>query len=1149
MQMRRTLAASLVMLVTSAHPGLAQAETAATAEAVRPPSFTFGKSLDLALPAGSDPTHLIVKVAKPAAIPTDRAKADGTLTTNASTPALLDTLRARVGGMTVMPLFDMPRLALDMLRLEGERRSGKRLVDLSTFYVVRLGDAAAAADVLAALLLDDNVETVYARPSTTGPVDIAPPTPYYGSGQTYRGIGPDGVDFDSATSAPENLSGAGVTLADVEQNWSLDHEDLDHLLASQMPAAPLVPVCDWADADCDNPLGRCSTRPTSCTNPADVDHGMAVLGVLTANRGSYGVDGFATGATIRVVPTSRLSNPNWTGVNAVMTAILALDPGDIILLEAQIQVGLADFVPFETFPAEFAVVEQATALGIHVIEPAANTLHGMNLDTDPRVLEPGSTGPLPRSLFNRYVRDSGSVLVGGGDSASFFQQPNGNYHRRYCNSNYGSRVDTYAWGQNVTTAGYAGRIPGAGCNLHTSSPNLNQDYTACFNGTSSAGAIAAAAAALLEERHQRDYGRPFSPRELRNHLSLGTPSTAPIISTCANVVGTVGHQPDLRYAMDFLDQGGIISHLFEAEPGVATGSPEYEFGAAIAEVGDLDQDGTVDLAIGAPNTTVPNGTGGTITEAGRVYVFSGRSGRLLLRQDGTQAFEHFGSAVAKLDSWPGFPWGGVAIGASGWDDTTASLTDAGDVRTFWYIPISTTPSGNSLQPIPGSAYNGTTTSEFYGEAIAYLAPDRILIGAPGDVQAFPAAVTGSATVLRATGQVLYKSSGTAIGDDHGYAVAAAGDLNSDGTTDWLVGAPGAVVSSVADSGTVTAFSGATGTVLFSKKGDRVVNLSTPALRYGSALATVDFDSDGTPEVAVGVPGSPHSGPGSTTGRVDLLDKSGNRLAWVSGTHPRSFFGSSLASVGDFDGDGFDDLAVGVPTNTSAFFLATPGGEVVILRGRKPNNDGSYTPIAQRRFWTLAPRTQWGSAVAVSADLNGDGNPEVFAAEPFGQDGGRAFIFSSGPAPDPWANQPRLIADAGVIEVKDVSTNGQASGCDGLTGGLTSPADSSFVIDAGPAWAGESFAVLGIDANGAFIDWGPFLVNNIGTLDANGRSPLISPPTLGPFPANQTCPTFIGASFDFLGVAFKLRGGVITELQVTNQTSVQLITEFTNCTCP
>ena len=98
-------------------------------------------------------------------------------------------------------------------------------------------------------------------------------------------------------------------------------------------------------------------------------------------------------------------------------------------------------------------------------------------------------------------------------------------------------------------------------------------------------------------------------------------------------------------------------------------------------------------------------------------------------------------------------------------------------------------------------------------------------------------------------------------------------------------------------------------------------------RFGQALASGDFDADGYADLAVGIPGE-DIGKKRDTGAVQVLYGSPTGLTardqvWHQGkpgvpgkSEAGDWFGGGLA-VGDFDADGFADLAVGVGARTSA----------------------------------------------------------------------------------------------------------------------------------------------------------------------------------------------------------------------------------------
>ena len=160
---------------------------------------------------------------------------------------------------------------------------------------------------------------------------------------------------------------------------------------------------------------------------------------------------------------------------------------------------------------------------------------------------------------------------------------------------------------------------------------------------------------------------------------------------------------------------------------------------------------------------------------------------------------------------------------------------------------------------------------------------------------------------------MVSTNGAPTATEFGAAVAGAGDLNGDGIPDILVGAPGFDTSSGrTDGGIVFAHSGANSAVLFSVEGDRHATPVATA-RYGTSVDGVgDFDGDGRPDIVVGAPTSSLI-PGGFCGRADILNAVGNLIVTFDGGHPRDRFGSAVAGVGDFNGDGYDDVAIGSPS--------------------------------------------------------------------------------------------------------------------------------------------------------------------------------------------------------------------------------------------
>jgi hypothetical protein len=176
------------------------------------------------------------------------------------------------------------------------------------------------------------------------------------------------------------------------------------------------------------------------------------------------------------------------------------------------------------------------------------------------------------------------------------------------------------------------------------------------------------------------------------------------------------------------------------------------------------------------------------------------------------------------------------------------------------------------------------------------------------------------------------------GDVFGLALAT-GDFNNDGFDDLAIGIPGENLDNtpqMSAAGAVQILRGsangltASGNNLFwSQDTEGILGEAEGGDNFGTTLATGDFNNDGYGDLAIGSPFEDVGGI-QAAGSVNILYGSaaglsatagpGNVLIHQDGTsvadqaETSDWFGASLAT-GDFDGDGFDDLAVGVPLET------------------------------------------------------------------------------------------------------------------------------------------------------------------------------------------------------------------------------------------
>ncbi len=337
----------------------------------------------------------------------------------------------------------------------------------------------------------DEVDFAYRELEATDPA-VNPADDPYNVSQNYQDAAPVGIDARWAWTQL-NGEGAGVGFVDLEQGWFLNHEDY----ASKSPTLLYGDNRDGIGTYVGN-------------------HGTAVLGEVAADDNTVGVVGIAPSvASVNV--TSHWDTDSSTSGNvadAIAGALPTLQAGDVLLLEIQ-----KSFLPTETDVADFDAIRLAVALGIIVVEAAGNGSTDLDNYTDG-----GGNFVLNRGSVD--FTDSGAIMVG----AALSPLP----HNRKAASNYGSRIDCYAWGENVTTAGYGDLDDGGGDNT--------KSYTNTFKNTSAASPIISGAALILQGLYAANTAQRLSPLRMRELLSDPLTGTA----QGGDVAGNIGVMPDLR---------------------------------------------------------------------------------------------------------------------------------------------------------------------------------------------------------------------------------------------------------------------------------------------------------------------------------------------------------------------------------------------------------------------------------------------------------------------------------------------------------------------------------------------------------------------------------------------------------------------------
>ncbi|MBK9366324.1 MAG: FG-GAP repeat protein [Deltaproteobacteria bacterium] len=462
---------------------------------------------------------------------------------------------------------------------------------------------------------------------------------------------------------------------------------------------------------------------------------------------------------------------------------------------------------------------------------------------------------------------------------------------------------------------------------------------------------------------------------------------------------------------------GISASVSTTLVGFATG--DY-FGYAVAGAGDVDKDGYDDVAVGAPyygsygQLKVFHGTSSgtfsvaktTITPSGSFDNFTGLTplgdsngdgyDDLLYFADGNQSDSFDAGHYVLRGKSTGMA---TSVSQTFTEDLPYAVTDfeaAGDVNGDGFQDIGIVDStgrgflylgdtdGVSDEPLHGlrsditkvEYTNWTAAGDVNGDGYA----DALLADKDGGTSGNGVAVLhlGSSAGLDLLGSGAWQLEGkSGIGANIGES-SAAGDVNNDGYTDILIGAPNSSSSSYTSY--VHLYTGSSAGL-----GSKATYTYSGIEKFGAAICLGQFDFDSNLDMAVGAPlGSSTAGDvkvyyGTTTGPIVLLKT-------LTGEATGDDFGTEL-SCGDVNGDGYDDLLVGSPD------YDTNKGRIYVYFG-SATGPGSLP----NQLLTGASGEDYGSDFQVVGDLDGDGYDDlVVAVEKDNSNTGRLDIYSGGAA--------------------------------------------------------------------------------------------------------------------------------------------------------
>jgi hypothetical protein len=419
---------------------------------------------------------------------------------------------------------------------------------------------------------------------------------------------------------------------------------------------------------------------------------------------------------------------------------------------------------------------------------------------------------------------------------------------------------------------------------------------------------------------------------------------------------------------------------------------------------DFNGDGYSDVIVGA--YAQDRGA----TDEGNAFVYYGSASGIpttpsvTLDNPANQQDGEFGFSVASAGDVNGDGYSDVIVGAWFQD---AGATNEGNAFIYYGSAsgIPTTPSVTLDNPANQASGNfgcsvasaGDVNGDGYSDVIVGALAQNA--GAAGEGNAF--IYYGSASGIPTTPSVTLDNPANQASGNFGFSVASAGDVNGDGYSDVIVGAPGQDAGATNEGNAFVYYGSASGISTTPS-----VTLDNPANQtngwFGWSVASAGYvNGDGFSDVIVGAPeqdaGATDEGNAfvyygsasgiSTTPSV-TLDNPANQEG--------AYFGYSVASAGDANGDGFSDVIVGAVWQDAG---ATDEGNAFVYYG-------SASGIPTTPSITLDnPQNQvggyFGFSVASAGDVNGDGYSDVivgaYMQDAGAQDEGNAFVYYGSPS--------------------------------------------------------------------------------------------------------------------------------------------------------